>query len=395
MKYRDGRGERFGKYGDLFKGYSAAPLWVHAVSVGEVQAAVPLMRALKKDEPETKLFLTTITVTGRAMASRLAGDIVDRNAYYPWDAPWAVSRAIDSISPAGFVTLETEIWPNFVAELAKRNIPAFIVNGRFSERSFRKALKQKRFWKDILSLFTKIMVRDESDALRLAELGVDKEKTLVTGDCKVDALIDRTKKMDRVLLREKLDVGLGPVLLAGSTHTGEDECVLEAFSRVRKTFPDVRLIIAPRHPERAETVAGIAKEYGSVTLFSQISGRWDILVVDEIGWLFGLYEVASSAFVGGSLVPRGGQNLLEAAIWGTPIQHGPFMDDFARPAAELARLGGATTVTDSRRLAEEWERVLRNPETVDRKSGADYVKNLGGASGICSETVRANLNSGE
>ncbi len=379
----------------MFKGHSVSPLWVHAVSVGEVQAAVPLMRAFKKDEPQTKLFLTTITVTGRAMASRLAGDLVDRNAYYPWDAPWAVSRAIHSVSPAGFVTLETEIWPNFVWELAKRNIPAFIVNGRFSERSFRKALKQKRFWKDVLSLFTKIMVRDESDALRLAELGVDREKTLVTGDCKVDALIERARNLDKEQLRVKLNAGPDPVLLAGSTHTGEDECVLEAFSRVRKTFPDVRLIIAPRHPERAETVAGLAKEYGSVTLFSQISERWDILVVDEIGWLFGLYEAASSAFVGGSLVPRGGQNLLEAAIWGTPIQHGPFMDDFARPAAELASLGAAMKVTDSRGLAEEWERVLRNPETVDRKSGVRYVTSLGGASGICSEMVRTNLNSGE
>ena len=368
---------------------------MHAVSVGEVQAAVPLMRAFRKAQPETELFLTTITATGRAMASRLAGDIVHRSAYYPWDAPRVVARAIDSVSPAGFVTMETEIWPNFVAELARRNIPAFIVNGRFSERSFRKALKQKRFWKDVLSLFTKIMVRDETDALRLSDLGVDKRKTLVTGDCKVDALIERARNLDKDLLRTKLDAGSAPVLLAGSTHPGEDECVLEAFGRVRRSFPEARLVIAPRHPERARTVAGIAAEYGPVSLFSQMSGRWDILVVDEIGWLFGLYELASSAFVGGSLVPRGGQNLLEAAIWGTPIQHGPFMDDFARPAADLAGLGAATKVADSRGLADEWERVLRDPQAVDRKSGADYVKSLGGASGICSETVRANLKNRE
>lgn len=367
---------------------------MHAVSVGEVQAAWPLVREARSKGWKDPVVLTTITRTGRKMAENLVGTDADLMAYYPWDAPWIASRAIENLSPAAFVTVETEVWPNLVFGLARRKIPAFIVNGRFSERSFRKAVSNRDFWRSVMSTFRLVMVRGEDDAFRLLELGLDRSRVIVGGDCKVDALLARRANMDLQEVRKSIGAGDGPVLLAGSTHSGEESVVLEAFGMVRKKNPAARLVIAPRHPERAGSVESMAREYGRVGSFSRPDQKWDILVLDEVGHLFGLYGIAVSAFVGGSLVPKGGQNILEPAVWGTLMQHGPHMEDFKPHAEALGRLGAAVTVGNSTDLADAWANDLSGAKS-NGQSGREYVEGLGGASALSWEHIRDILNDRE
>lgn len=375
-------------------GGDARPLWVHAVSVGEVQAAWPLIRRAKGGGWKDPVLLTTTTRTGRKMAEDLVGSDADRMAYYPWDSPWVVKRAVGSVRPAAFITVETEVWPNFVFELSRHGIPAFIANGRFSERSLRKALKNREFWRSVMSVFRLVIVRGEDDASRLMELGLDPSRVVADGDCKVDALLLRRGTSDPDEVRKSIRSGNAPILLAGSTHPGEESVVLDAFREVRARAPGTKLILAPRHPERASEVESIAGEFGNVRRSSRPGGDWDILIVDEVGNLFGLYGVASSAFVGGSLVPRGGQNILEPAAWGTPVRHGAHMEDFANHAEALAELGAAATVADASELARIWIKDLSEKENPGMP-GRSYVEGLGGASALSWERIRGILNGGE
>lgn len=396
VRYRKGFIQRMGLYSpsDLarLEERRGRPLWVHAVSVGEVQAAFPLVKEIRKDW-EAGLFLTTITATGRSMAERLVGTDADAMAYYPWDVPWVVRRAVGRVRPALYITLETEIWPGFLARLAHEGIPAYIANGRFSERSFRKALKNRGFWKDVLQSFRKIIVRGEADASRLHELGLPPGKVAVAGDCKVDALLLRRKEADPGSLRAKLNGSELPVLLAGSTHEGEEEVVIEAYRMVRERGARARLVIVPRHPERAPRVVEKARRASDKTLLlSKIHGGWDILVVDEVGVLFDLYGISSAAFIGGSLVPKGGQNVLEPAAWGVPIQHGPHMEDFAQAAGELAERGAAETVTGAHGLARCWLDILGNGKKGGKGSGGRlYVEELGGSAARAWEIIRQTM----
>lgn len=363
------------------------PLWVHAVSVGEVQAAWPLVREARRGGWKDPVFMTTITGTGRKMAESLVGHDADQMAFYPWDAPWIARRAISNLMPAAFVTVETEVWPNFVMELARRKIPAFIANGRFSERSFRKAIRFRRFWRDVMSAFRLILVREEEDASRLLELGLERERVVVNGDCKVDALLMRREIADRDALRTSTGTAGAPVLVAGSTHPGEDIAVLEAFREVRASFPGVKIVIAPRHPERAAEVASMAGPFGRVSMFSRPGKGWDILVVDEVGQLFELYGIAVSSFVGGSLVPRGGQNILEPAAWGIPVRHGPHMEDFITHSEALASLGAAATASSVPELAGMWKQDL-SESSGKHLSGKGYVEGLGGAAALSWDRIR-------
>jgi len=396
VRYRGGFLQRMGLYSPLdlagLWGKPGRPLWVHAVSVGEVQAAFPLLKEIKKDW-ESGLFLTTITSTGRIMANRLIDGDVDAMAYYPWDAPWVVSRAFNRVRPAAYITVETEIWPGLLSKLSREGVPAFVANGRFSERSFAKALRDRDFWKDVLNCFRKIIVKSEEDASRLRELGLPDAKVAVTGDCKVDALLLRREAADPEGLRARLNGSGLPVLVAGSTHEGEEKVVLDAYRRVRESGRKARLVIAPRHTERAPRVIEEARKVSDATaLLSSLREDWEILVVDEMGVLFDLYGFAKSAFIGGSLVPKGGQNILEPAAWGVPVQHGPHMEDFLAAAKELDRRDAARTVKTAEELAQSWIDILDDEKTAERgQGGRRYVEELGGSAARSWEIIRQNL----
>jgi len=356
--------------------------------VGEVQAAFPLVKAMRS-APLGPIILSTITPTGKAMAQRLCGGMIDAHIYYPWDVPWIVRRSLGALRPKAYVAVEAEIWPLFLAGLAERGIPAFLVNGRFSDRSFEKARKNPAFWLKVLGAFRFLMVRGETDRERLLALGVDEKRVIALGDCKIDALVERRKEVDLPSLRQKLFLGPDDLcLVAGSTHEGEEDVVFKAWDEVRRRFP-CRLVVVPRHPERSPKVLKEAGRFGKALLLTQISPGWDILVVDAVGYLFDLYGLSRAAFVGGSLVSKGGQNVLEPACWGIPVFCGPHVEDFAAPADELSRLGALKVISNESELARGWSDSLAAPDGDFKRSVERYF--TPGAAVRAWEIIKSNL----
>ena len=377
-KYKGDISERIGKV----EGMPEKPVWVHAVSVGEVQSASSLIRRIKS-RSTYPCVISTVTPTGRDMAERLLSGVADRIIYSPFDARKFVTRSLDAVNPAIYITMETELWPEMLTQLKARNIPAFLANGRLSDKSFRRMRRTKFFWRGILSCLSKFMVRFDEDRDKFAALGVPLEKIVVTGDCKVDTLLDRRKATNP----EKwgwLKNGNSPLFTAGSTHTGEDEIVISAFRMTRRKFPGARLAIVPRHPERALMTVASALPYDDIRadLLSRIetgNNSADVIVVDKIGVLFDLYAASDAVFVGGSLVQKGGQNPFEPALFGLPAIHGPCMTDF--PDTErMDSMGAAMCVHNDSELAKAWCDCLE-PQNIKlaMKNCNAYFNTLGGA----------------
>ena len=387
-KYKVGINERTG----IFEPHVPKnALWVHAVSVGEVQSSLPLLEAAG-DRPGLPRVLSTVTATGRALAEQLAPRSTTF-IYNTWDTPSFVKKALDTLAPRAYVVMETERWPVMLAELHSRGVPAFLVNGRLPDSSVKKLLGSKNFWRGVLCCFDRLMVRFESDKENFLSLGVPEEKIVVTGDCKIDAILARKAGVELSRLRAAwpdLRRGGGPLFIAGSTHAGEDEIVLSAFDKVRLSHPSARLILAPRHPKRALSVVAASLPHGSTALLTELEtakeiGNWDVMVVNRIGALFDLYAYISdggdggAAFVGGSLVPNGGQNPMEPALFGLQVTHGPDMGNF--PDTErMDASGAALKVQNSTELAEAWLNAMK-PEARDRvrRSCQNYFASVGGA----------------
>jgi 3-deoxy-D-manno-octulosonic-acid transferase len=391
-KYALGFDERRGIYDEELKALGKrGPLWVHGVSVGEVQSAASLVEAMEEELPGPLLF-STITPTGRQMGEMLLGSRVDRFFYYPWDLPRIVRAAVKVLNPRIYITLETEVWPSLLEELQAKKIPAFLVNGRFSHRTLARGKRWKRFYAQTLNRFEKLYLRSDEEKLRALSLGVTPEKIRVTGESKAGAILARKSQEPENL--PPFEEG-SPIFLGGSTHPGEESVLLAAYEALRREGNMLRLILVPRHPERAAEVAREAREYASsVRLLSECSGGepWDILVVDRIGVLFHLYPRAQGAFIGGSLVPRGGQNLLEPAAWGVPIQHGPHMEDFAPLARDLKERGCSREISSAEDLAREWRGCLHDPGRGEKaKCGIAYVESLDGAARKAWEEIRGYL----
>lgn len=387
-KYTEGYDERRGRYDTekLKKLGGRAPLWVHAVSVGEVQAAVPLIRAARQDGFGGPVILSTTTETGKAMALRIGAGIFDLHIYYPWDKRRFVRSSLDSIRPLAFVTMETELWPNMLWELKDRGVPAFLANGRISDRTDRKLrnFAGGRIGHELFDLFTSLYLRAEEDKKKLLRLGLAEEKLTVAGDGKIDSLIAR-KESEAENVRELsvlLEAERSPIVIAGSTHRGEDSIVIKAFIELKRHKRNVRLIIAPRHPERAPDVSAMLPAGVHTSMFSALEKDWECLIIDKIGCLFGLYALATAAFVGGSLVKMGGQNILEPAVWGVRLQHGPYMNDFAEASRELTDEGIALTVKDAEELSDAWLNILReerNREKYKQRCNSYFAKRSGAA----------------
>jgi 3-deoxy-D-manno-octulosonic-acid transferase len=388
-KYKAGLADRMGLFGTEVPKNA---LWVHSVSVGEVQSALSLIKEAKKNS-NLPCLLSTVTTTGRTMGKKLAAMEADEMIYNPWDTPRFVKRALDTLTPRAYVAMETERWPAMLAELRGRGIPAFLVNGRLSGESAGKLRRQRTFWRGVLCCFDRLMVRFESDREEFLSLGVPEEKIVVTGDCKIDAMLARKADMDAGgdgrLRRARLRNGNAPLFLAGSTHAGEDTVVLAAFAKVRETHPRARLIIAPRHPERALYVVAEALPYGKVDLFTNLTSDWDIAVVDKIGMLFELYAAAAAAFVGGSLVSKGGQNPMEPALFGIQVTHGPDMADFP-DTGRMDALGAALTVRCADQLAKAWLCALE-PNAKTKQACGSYFASVGGAALRSWDVVREYL----
>ncbi len=365
-------------------------MWIHAVSVGEVQTARPVFLAGRAVDPDLPIVLSTTTKTGAEVADAMLAGLFNARFFFPWDIPRVLSRFLDALRPKAFATMETEVWPNLLYELHRRDIPAYLVNARLSETTFEKIMKRPAFWKPVFGWFRTILARGEGDVDRLLAIGVAPERIRIIGDCKIDALLERRRLFDKAAVGRMVPSGPGAVFLAGSTHRGEEEVVLDAFSRVRNEHPDARLVIVPRHPERAGEIRSLASGRGVVALLSENAPAWDILVVDRIGVLFDLYGVADAAFIGGSLVPKGGQNLMEAAAFGVPICHGPDMEDFPEATRRLDALGASLRVTDAAMIASHWNESL-SPKVREsvRQGCRRYFRDLEGASARAWSTIRS------
>ena len=378
-KYRKGFAQRFGFLPEeILDCQPGGPrIWVHAVSVGEVTAAAPIIASLRERVPDAVIFLSTTTDTGQEMARRL---VTGAHAffYYPLDISFVVRRVIEQLRPDIFVPVETELWPNLIRRCRKQGLKIVMVNGRLSPRSFRSYARTRFFWKSILPALDGIGVITAADAERFRFLGMPPERVQVIGNAKYDSLAAMTSAVLREEISLRLNIASGDhVLVAGSTHEGEEKIVFDVYSRLLEIDPDYKLIIVPRHTERAQAVLSLAQEAGltdtiMVTELARGRQRMDerIVIVDVIGELFKVYSLATVVFCGGSLVPRGGQNILEAAAWGKVIFYGPFMDDFLEEKALLETVGAGIAVHNGAELAEGILKLLADPASLTSRGEA-------------------------
>jgi len=341
-------------------------IWIHAVSVGEVLTARALLPELRERYPKLRLFLSTTTMSGHEIA-RGNLQYVDEVFYFPFDLGFIVRRTLRLVKPRLFVMMETEIWPNLLRECARSGVRTVLVNGRISSRSYPRYRMARPFFRRVLRHVDRFCMQSEESARRIVEVGADRSRVVVTGSLKFDSLDipGAAPGRNRVLRYFRIPPGR-PVLIAASTLKGEEEPVLEAFSRIRATMANALLVIAPRKPERFGEAERLARRTGfSVARRSELrvdaEPRQDIVVLDTIGELAQLYQVATAVFVGGSLVDAGGHNILEPAVFGKPIVFGPYMQNFAEIAQTFLDNAAAIQVTSGHELGPALLGLLGDP----------------------------------
>ncbi len=348
--YRRRISERFGfvRAGDC-----AGGLWLHAVSVGEVMAAVPLVQALRKRHPGLHIVLTTTTPTGaQRVADEFGSEVL--HLYCPWDTPDAIQRFLKRLRPRLLLLMETELWPNLISHCHRRSIPVLLLNARLSERSARRYGRIASLATPMLRRLEQAAAQTEEDAARFQQLGLSAERVRVSGNIKFDLhLSDGDRQRAAALRREWGETR--PVWIAASTHEGEEAMVLEACQSLRARFSSLLLVLVPRHPERFAQVKSLCRARNLPTVCrsnGQVPKAKDaVLLADTMGELRLLFGTADCAFVGGSLVPAGGHNMLEAAVWGVPILTGPHLFNFAEPAQRLETAGALRQVKNASGLA--------------------------------------------
>jgi 3-deoxy-D-manno-octulosonic-acid transferase len=348
-------------------------IWVHAVSVGETIAAAPMVRALLRRNPDIPILMTAMTSTGSARARALFGDQV-LYAFSPCDTPGAVKRFVDRVQPRALVIMETELWPNMIALSHRRNVPIFLINARLSERSARKYTRVASSVQPLLRSIRWIAAQAEEDAQRFLRIGATPSSVSVTGSIKYDVEISDQIRAESGALRQKLGTDR-PVWIAASTHDGEDRQLLEAHQIIQSRYPLARLIIVPRHPERFSAVAALISSMGLIarrrSLETEGAGEYedenyDVYLGDTMGELLMLYGAADVAFVGGSLIGRGGHNPLEPAAWGLPVLSGPHIFNFETIYRQLDAGQGFFETPSAEALAACVIRLFDDPEEAGR-----------------------------
>jgi len=369
-KYLGSLGQRFGYLPVSFNLDGDESIWVHAVSVGEVLAARPIIAELRKRYPSLKVFLSTTTLSGQQLARRNVAD-VDGVFYLPFDWTFTVRRTLRQVKPRLFVMVETEIWPNLLRECRRTGVKTALVNGRISHRSFPRYRLARPFFRRVLADIDRLCAQGEESARRLVELGADPSRITVTGSLKFESLHTVPPTPGRGPERVLRFFRLSPnrlVLVAGSTMKGEEEFVVRAFNRFRSTpaGSNALLVLAPRHPERFAEAERLCRHEGLSTvrrseLPIDAEPRADAVVLDTIGELAQLYQVATAVFVGGSLVPSGGHNILEPAVFGKPIVFGPHMENFGEIAEAFLANGAAVQVRGERELDDVVLSLMNDP----------------------------------
>lgn len=374
--WRQGFSQRFGKYDARVKQRltNSQVLWFHAVSVGEVNLCTQLIRAIEPRIPTYKILVSTTTSTGMGELEKKLPAHIER-MYYPIDRRKIVQKALGLVNPRAVVLIEAELWPNFLWGLQRRRIPHFLVNARLSERSLRGYRRFGFLFRPLFRCFTGVGAQSEADAARLKDLGFRTEAIEVVGSLKFDsAKLHERKLLDVDRMLEQLGVGSDAmVLVAGSTHVGEESVLADIALRLRQQFPKFFLVLVPRHMERGREVSDMLESKGiRFTARSQITaatrhpaGAMECLLVNTTGELRFFYERADLVFVGKSLTAEGGQNPIEPAALGKPVLFGPNMQNFPQIAPEFVRRGGAVQVRDAAELEKALAELLRSPARRD------------------------------
>ena len=392
QKYFSNFSERLGKLPESFRNTSHPTIWIHAVSVGETIAAQTLVKSLRERFPGHRLIFSTTTATGQAVARSRISE-ADAFCYFPFDWKFSVRKSLQKIRPSVVILMESELWPNFLHECNKQKIPVIVTNGRVSDRSFKRSMKFAFWFRRMTANVTYFLMQSEADAHRISALGAKSENVIVTGNIKYD--IGGRIGVPPVPSSLAAELGLheNPLIIAGSTTDGEEEIILEAYLELKKIagLENTRLMIAPRHPERFDKVAKLLdsahlKFVRRSVLAHQVEAlgnqnftrlindsiqKSEVILLDSIGELASLYRFAAVVFVGGSLVPKGGHNILEPAFDGRPVIVGPSMENFREITEEFKRHNAVVQLqngTDSElivSLRDQLNELLLNPERAN------------------------------
>ena len=393
-----GQGESFGPRLGLTLPEGARPpgsprLWLHGVSVGEIQAAIPLVDELRNLLPRAAFIISTGTETGQLLARKHFSPQGALVCYFPLDIPWAVRRYLNYLRPQVFIGLESEIWPNFLNQAHRMGVRLALVNARLSDNSLRKFLKYKRYLSGIFNLYDIVAAGSPPDFERWQRLGISPSRLNLTGNLKYDRLLQgrdetRLQEFRGCLQGTEPGQASGPLWLAASTHPGEEELVADAFQELLAPYPALRLVLAPRHPQRAPGLARLLSRRGlpcqlwTALKSGQATRTPTVVIIDTIGDLFTLFGLADVAFVGGSLVPHGGQNILEPAAWGRAPIYGPHLENFLWAKHILEAAGAGIMVQDAPALAQAVRHLLDHPQErqeLGRRAQAALIPHQGAA----------------
>jgi 3-deoxy-D-manno-octulosonic-acid transferase len=369
QKYIGSLRQRLGYLPIAFNVDGDESIWIHAVSVGEALTARALAADLKARYPRLRLFLSTTTIAGQQVAKRSLQHL-DGVFYFPFDWAFIVRRTLNIVNPRVFIMMETEIWPNLLRLCRERGVKTVMINGRISSRSYPRYRLIRPFFRRVLADVDRFCMQSEESARRLVDLGADPARVTVTGSLKFDSLqvpnpTAHGKPRERILRFFRLPPNR-TVVVAGSTMKGEEAAVLKAFTRIKAALPEALVIVAPRQPERFAEVERLARDAGFVTIRRSnlpidVEPRGDVVVLDTIGELAQLYQLATVAFVGGSLADHGGHNILEPAIFGRPILFGTHMQNFREIADAFIANDAAVEVRSERELEEALLALLTDP----------------------------------
>ncbi len=375
------------------------PIWVHAASVGEVFCSVPLLKKIKQKFPHSKIVLTTITSTGNE-AARTRVPEADRVFFLPIDHPFIIRRTIEKIQPGILLIAETELWPNLLRSCRKKGIPIVLFNGRISQKSFRRYFRFRFFFKESMKDISLFLMQTEEDRKRILEIGGEPEKTRTAGNLKFDqAFASFTQGAVTDLAKALGPHGTEKILIAGSTHSGEEEILVTLYKELKKTIPHLVLVLAPRHLERLDEVEGILRKealrWVRKTALSPKAGPSDqeypeVILLDTMGELMGLYNLGTLVFVGGSLVPIGGHNPLEPLFFKKCVLFGPHMSHFLEIASGLIEAGGAIQVSGKEALFSELKRLLLDEAARQEvgEKGHQFLQKHQGATGRMFEEIQ-------
>lgn len=352
-------------------------IWVHAASVGEVVAASPIVRELKKKYPDEMVVVSVVTATGHRMAQRIIPE-ADGHIFFPFDLPVITERIVNIVNPKAIILIETELWPNFLRLAWRKKIPVMMMNGRISGRSMRRYSLIKRFTTRMLFQIRKFCMQSKIDRERIISMGAIPKRVVITGNTKYDQTYAEVSEEERAKLRKEFRFeGKGPIIVAGSTHGGEEEIVVRTFGKILEKYPDARLLLAVREITRAASVRFMIKHQGYTVLRRSKMGTEEddgksaqIVILDTIGELGRLYSLADVVFVGGSFVKVGGHNILEPAAHGKPVLVGPYMFNFQEIFELLSERGVCIMTPDENSFEKTLMDLLGNPDKMKKMGEA-------------------------